>query len=131
MTGSGNSMRSSTTGLSGSQSVSPVIVSFRPASATMSPVIATVISSLLFACISRSLPILSFLSLLELRTYEPAINFPEYMRTNVSDPTNGSVMILNANPENGSSSLGALSRTSSGSSGSVPFIAGRSRGHGK
>jgi hypothetical protein len=45
MTGSGNSMRSRMTGFSGSQSVSPVVVSFRPAIATMSPAYATSMSS--------------------------------------------------------------------------------------
>ena len=37
ITGSGNSMRSRITGLLRSQSVSPVLVSFKPASATISP----------------------------------------------------------------------------------------------
>ena len=37
ITGSGNSMRSSTIGCAGSQSVSPVVVFLRPTAATMSP----------------------------------------------------------------------------------------------
>jgi hypothetical protein len=37
MTGSGNSMRSSTIGLFSSHSVSPVVVSRRPTAAAMSP----------------------------------------------------------------------------------------------
>ena len=44
MTGSGNSMRSSTMGFLSSHNVSPVVTSLRPAMATMSPVRACVMS---------------------------------------------------------------------------------------
>ena len=51
MTGAGNCIDSSTTGLAGSDSVSPVVVSFRPITATMWPAPIDAISSRLFACI--------------------------------------------------------------------------------
>ena len=63
ITGSGNSIRSRITGLAASHSVSPVVVFFRPTSATMSPANASLISSRLFACISRMRPIRSRWSL--------------------------------------------------------------------
>nr|GLL25964.1 Uncharacterised protein [Ipomoea trifida] len=84
ITGSGKSMRSSTTAVSGSHNVSP----------------------------------------------DPALSFPEYTLTNVRDPTKGSLMILNASPVNGSSSLAARSMMTSGFSGSDPFIGGKSTGEG-
>jgi len=67
MTGSGNSMRSSTTGLLGSLSVSPVVVFFMPTSATMSPAKASLTSSRLFACMSRIRPMRSRWSFTVLR----------------------------------------------------------------
>ena len=51
MTGAGKVMDSSTTGLAASHRVSPVVVSFRPITATMSPAPTESISSRLFACI--------------------------------------------------------------------------------
>ena len=51
MTGAGNVIDSSTTGLPRSHSVSPVLVSFSPITATIWPATATLRSSRLFACI--------------------------------------------------------------------------------
>ena len=51
MTGAGNVIDSSTTGFVGSHSVSPVVVSFRPMTATMWPAPTDAISSRLLACI--------------------------------------------------------------------------------
>ena len=51
MTGSGNSMRSSSTGFFSSHSVSPVMTSLRPAMAMMSPARASLTSSRELACI--------------------------------------------------------------------------------
>ena len=76
MTGSGNSIRSRMIGLAGSHSVSPVVVSFMPAMATMSPAKASLMSSRLLACISSMRPIFSFLSLTELSTV-PFSSLPE------------------------------------------------------
>ena len=63
-------------GLAGSHSVSPVVVSFMPASATMSPANASSMSSRLFECISSMRPIFSFLSFTEFRTW-PLVSLPE------------------------------------------------------
>jgi len=87
-----------------SQRVSPVVVFFKPTAAAISPEYATGISSLWLACIRRILPILSFWSLTELRQGVPAAILPEYTRKKQILPTNGSVAILNARAENGSSS---------------------------
>ena len=51
MTGAGKVIDSRITGFVGSHSVSPVVVSFRPMTATISPAPAVAISSRLFACI--------------------------------------------------------------------------------
>ena len=51
MTGAGKFIDSRITGLQASQRVSPVVVSFRPMTATMSPAPTQGISSRLFACI--------------------------------------------------------------------------------
>ena len=51
MTGAGKFIDSRITGASGSQRVSPVVVSFRPITATIWPALAVAISSRLFACI--------------------------------------------------------------------------------
>ena len=51
ITGAGKSIDSSTTGLAGSASVSPVVVSLRPITATIWPAPTCAISSRLFACI--------------------------------------------------------------------------------
>ena len=78
----------------------PVIVCFSPAKATMSPALADLISSRLFACIKSILPILSSLSLDEFRTEVPALSVPEYILIKVNDPTKGSLATLNAKAEN-------------------------------
>ena len=72
MTGSGNSIDSSTIGCARSQSVSPVVVSRRP-TAQMSPAKTSVISSRLLACILTSRPIRSRLRLVELSTDDAAL----------------------------------------------------------
>jgi hypothetical protein len=77
MTGSGNSMRSRMTGFSGSQSVSPVVVSLRPASATMSPAKASSMSSRELECICSMRPTRSFLSLTVLSSDVPFSSLPE------------------------------------------------------
>ena len=51
ITGAGNVIDSSTTGFCGSHSVWPVLVSFRPITATIWPAPTDAISSRLFACI--------------------------------------------------------------------------------
>ncbi len=51
MTGAGNVMDSSTIGLFGSASVSPVVVSLRPITATIWPAPTDAISARLLACI--------------------------------------------------------------------------------
>ena len=51
ITGAGNVIDSSTIGFAGSHSVSPVVVSFRPITATISPAPTDAISSRLLACI--------------------------------------------------------------------------------
>ena len=68
ITGSGNSIRSSTIGCAGSQSVSPVVVFLRPTAATMSPANTPSLSSRWLACIWRMRPTRSFLSLVALST---------------------------------------------------------------
>ena len=54
--------------------MSPVRVSFRPASATMSPAKASLMSSRLLACISSMRPTRSFLSLVELSTVRAGLD---------------------------------------------------------
>ena len=71
MTGSGNSMRSSTTGCAGSDSVSPVVVLFSPAKATMSPARASLMSSRWLACIASMRPTRSRLFLTVFSTWLP------------------------------------------------------------
>ena len=80
MTGVGKLMDSSTTGLSGSQIVSPVVECFRPTTATMSPVYAASRSSRWFACICRTRPMRSLRSFVLFNTWEPACRTPEYTR---------------------------------------------------
>ena len=71
MTGSGNSILSSTTRSFGSERVSPVVTFFNPIHAAMSPARTSLISSLLFECICTILPILSFSSLTVFTTPSP------------------------------------------------------------
>ena len=68
ITGSGNSIDSRIIGLFSAHRVSPVVVFFNPIIAPNSPASSDSTSSLWLACILTSLPILSFLPLVELRT---------------------------------------------------------------
>ena len=77
MTGSGNSIGSKRTPFSLSHNVCPVIVFLRPASATISPALASFISSLELACINSILPTLSSFSFDELYTAVPVLIVPE------------------------------------------------------
>ena len=120
ITGSGNSIDSNITGWLSSHKVSPVVTSFSPTAAAISPANTFSISSLWFACICNILPILSFLSLLELSTEEPDSNVPEYTLKKHNFPTNGSVAILNAKAANGS--LSSVFLSTSFPSKSTPLI---------
>merc|ERR1719353_1235073 len=71
ITGSGKSMRSRMTGASCAVKESPVVVSFKPATATMSPATALSTSSRLSACISSRRPTRSFFPFTVFCTYEP------------------------------------------------------------
>ena len=74
----------------------------------------------------------SVLPLVELSTEAPDASTPEYTRMNVSWPTNGSVMILNASAANGFvSSAGRSIGVSSALSIDTPWIAGMSIGDGR
>jgi len=128
ITGSGNSIDSRIIGCSGSHKVFPVVTSFNPTAAAISPAYTFSISSLWFECICRILPILSFLSLLEFKTVDPVSNVPEYTLKKHNFPTNGSVAILNAKAANGSESdvLASVSTPSN----VVPLICGISNGDG-
>src|SRR3546814_1414126 len=75
-------------------------------------------------------PTRSRLPFTELRICVPVLITPEYTRTKVSEPTKGSVMILNARPAAGASSLDGRLRTSS-DSGFTPFTSGTSVGDGR
>jgi len=77
ITGSGNSIDSRIIGWLGSHKVFPVVTSFNPTAAAISPAYTLSMSSLWFECIWRILPILSFLSLLEFNTVEPDSKVPE------------------------------------------------------
>ncbi len=79
MTGSGISIPSSKIGFSFRQIVSPVIESFNPVTAITSPAPASSMSSLLFANILRTLPILSVFLRRGLYITVPGFNFPEYI----------------------------------------------------
>jgi hypothetical protein len=61
ITGSGNTIFSSVTMDDGSHSVSPVVTSFRPTQAAMSPAGSRRLSSRLLACICTIRPMRSFL----------------------------------------------------------------------
>src|SRR3546814_2022794 len=75
-------------------------------------------------------PTRSRLPFTELRICVLVLITPEYTRTKVSEPTKGSVMILNARPAAGASSLDGRLRTSS-DSGFTPFTSGTSVGDGR
>ncbi len=104
MTGSGNTIFSSVMIFSRSHSVSPVMTSFRPTAAAMSPARTSLISVRSLACICSRRPMRSFLSLVGTYTVSPELSVPEYTRKNVRLPTNGSFRILKASAANGSSS---------------------------
>ncbi|MCY1269179.1 hypothetical protein D9M68_369150 [compost metagenome] len=76
-------------------------------------------------------PTRSFLPFTELSTASPELSTPEYTRVKVRVPTKGSVAILKASAENGSSSSAWRSSWASSSSGWVPRIAGISEGAGR
>jgi hypothetical protein len=71
ITGSGKVIVSRTTDCCLSQSVSPVVVSFRPANAMMSPAKASSISSRLLECIIIMRPMRSALPFVEFRIESP------------------------------------------------------------
>ena len=77
MTGAGNVIDSRITGLALSQSVSPVVVSFRPITATIMPAMAVGRSSRLLACIWKILPMRSLRPLVLLSTDVPVSSVPE------------------------------------------------------
>ena len=77
MTGSGNTIDSSSTAEPVAHRVSPVVVLLRPTAATMSPAPTSSTSSRWFACIWSRRPTRSLESLVELSTYEPALIVPE------------------------------------------------------
>ena len=77
ITGSGNSIGSRRTGLSLLHSVCPVMVFFKPASDTISPALASLMSSRELACINNILPTLSSFSFEELYTAVPVFIVPE------------------------------------------------------
>ena len=111
--------------------VSPVVTSFRPIAAAMSPARTSLISSRLLACIWTIRPKRSFLDLTGFSTVSPELTTPEYTRKNVRLPTNGSVAILNARDANGSSSEEWRSAGVSLPSSRIPLIAGTSVGDGR
>ena len=130
ITGSGNSILSKTTKSEASDNVSPVVTFFSPIHAAMSPALTSLISSLLLECICTILPILSFSSLTVFTTPSPWLRTPEYTLINVKFPTKGSVAILKASAEKGSSSLDDLLAGAS-VLGLTPSIAFTSSGAGK
>ena len=77
ITGLGKVIVSKTTGFNGSHKVSPVVVSFIPAKATISPAKASSISSLLFECIIIILPTRSFFPFVEFNKASPFLIDPE------------------------------------------------------
>mmetsp|Transcript_89314 Transcript_89314/g.130657 ORF Transcript_89314/g.130657 Transcript_89314/m.130657 type:complete len:283 (+) Transcript_89314:1197-2045(+) len=129
ITGSGKSIFSRMTGAVGSHRVSPVVVSLRPMTATISPATAQSTSVRSMACISRRRPTRSFLSFTVLSTFEDFSSTPEYTRTNVRVPTKGSFMILKARADIGSSSDDRRSIGES-SLGLIPLMLGTSTGAG-
>ena len=77
MTGSGKSIDSSTTGLLGSQRVSPVRVSFSPTMAQMSPARTVSTSSRELACMKSRRPARSFFSFVAFIIASPLLSVPE------------------------------------------------------
>ena len=97
----------------------------------MSPARISLISLRSFECIWTIRPTLSFLVLVEFITPSPTDRTPEYTLINVNVPTNGSVAILKARAEKGSSSDEDLLISTSSSSGNDPLIALTSFGAGR
>ena len=102
-------------GLFRSHKVSPVVMSFRPIAAAMSPARTSLISSRLFACICTRRPIRSFRLFDRVIDAVTGIQYPGVHTKNVNAPTNGSVAILNAKCREwrfivGGSLFGRLSR---------------------
>jgi hypothetical protein len=106
-------------------------VSFNQRNAHICPACISATSSLLFACINKSLHTLSFCHETEFSKESPDFIIPEYTLTKVRVPTKGSVMILNAIAETGSLSSGFLSIIFVRLSGSTHFIDHLSSGLGK
>ena len=77
MTGSGNVIDSSRIGAVSVESVSPVVVAFRPTAATISPAPISSRSSRWFACIWSRRPTRSVLPVVTFRTRSPAAILPE------------------------------------------------------
>ncbi|MNC35005.1 hypothetical protein D3C75_834700 [compost metagenome] len=77
ITGSGKSIRSRMIGLSMEHRVSPVVTSFMPISAAMSPARHSLISSRWLACICTIRPTRSFLPFTEFSTESPELSTPE------------------------------------------------------
>ena len=77
MTGSGKRMRSSRIGEDGSESVSPVSVSFIDTKAQMSPARTSSMSLVELACTSTMRPMRSFLSRVTLYIASPFLITPE------------------------------------------------------
>ena len=77
MTGSGKLIDSSTIGALSAESVSPVVVNFRPTPAAISPALISSRSSRWFACIWRMRLIRSVLPLVVFRTRSPDLIRPE------------------------------------------------------
>ena len=77
ITGSGNTIFSSVMCFSRSHSVSPVITSFNPTAAAMSPARTSLISVRSLACICSRRPMRSFLSLIGTYTVSPVFSVPE------------------------------------------------------
>jgi len=111
--------------------VFPVLVSLSHKKAHMCHACISDISSLLLACISNNLHTLSFCPVIGFNKESQDLITPEYTLTKVKVPTKGSVAILNAIAETGSSECGFLSIFFSKSSGSVPITDHLSNGFGK
>ena len=77
ITGSGKVIDSSLIGAVSVASVSPVVVSFRPTPAAISPAPISSRSSRWFACICRMRPIRSVLPVVVFSTRPPALRWPE------------------------------------------------------
>ena len=121
-------MRSKTMGASSAHKVSPVVTSFKPIAAAMSPARTSSISSRSFAVICTKRPIRSRVPFTELTTVSPDFKTPEYTRIKVKLPTYLSFIILNAKAEKGASSLAW--RVAFSPSGNSPATGGMSVGAG-